>query len=72
MGNRDILDLQLGARIPADARLLETGFLSEDEATLTGESVPVRKSSSAISDGQAPISQHRNMAYGGSPRGGTR
>ncbi len=61
----DLLDLQLGSRIPADARLLETDYLSVDEATLTGESVPVRKSIKTLSEGHVPITGRRNMVYRG-------
>ncbi|WP_243685463.1 HAD-IC family P-type ATPase [Methanosarcina barkeri] len=39
----DILLLQAGDRIPADARLLEALSLQIDESSLTGESVPVEK-----------------------------
>jgi len=39
----DILLLEAGSRIPADARLLETHSLRCNEASLTGESVPVSK-----------------------------
>ena len=40
----DILVLQEGDRVPADAQVLSTVSLSVDESLLTGESVPVRKS----------------------------
>ena len=39
----DIVVLAEGDRVPADAVLLQSGFLSVDESLLTGESVPVRK-----------------------------
>jgi len=39
----DLLILNEGDRIPADALLLESGHLSIDESLLTGESAPVRK-----------------------------
>ena len=41
----DIIILNEGDRIPADAQILETTHLEVDESMLTGESVPVRKSS---------------------------
>jgi len=41
----DILLLQEGDRVPADALVLRSTNLSADESLLTGESVPVRKSS---------------------------
>src|SRR3989338_7777509 len=37
----DIIHLSYGARVPADARLLEVYDLSVDESVLTGESLPV-------------------------------
>ena len=40
----DIILLSEGARIAADARLLETQFLRVDESLLTGESIPIAKS----------------------------
>ena len=39
----DIIVLAEGDRIPADAALVESSYLSVDESLLTGESVPVRK-----------------------------
>lgn len=44
----DILLLNEGDRIPADAKLLETIHLEVDESILTGESVPVNKQSDSI------------------------
>jgi Ca2+-transporting ATPase len=41
----DMVVLQEGDRVPADAQLLSSISLSVDESLLTGESVPVRKSS---------------------------
>lgn len=40
----DVLLLREGARVPADARLLRSDDLAVDESPLTGESVPVEKS----------------------------
>lgn len=40
----DIMLLQEGDRVPADAEVLRSTYLSADESLLTGESVPVRKS----------------------------
>ncbi|HEY9275546.1 MAG TPA: cation-transporting P-type ATPase, partial [Candidatus Nanopelagicaceae bacterium] len=39
----DLIQLLEGDRIPADAELIESKFLSIDESLLTGESVPVAK-----------------------------
>ena len=40
---KDVLILQAGDKIPADARILQAVQLSCDESMLTGESLPVRK-----------------------------
>jgi Ca2+-transporting ATPase len=60
----DILILQAGDRIPADARLLEAKALKIDEASLTGESVPVEKSIKAFPP-ETPQPDRKNMAYTG-------
>jgi Ca2+-transporting ATPase len=52
----DILILSQGALIPADARLLTSNGLLLNEASLTGESLPVHK------DAQAQVSQHAALA----------
>jgi H+-transporting ATPase len=39
----DIIDLRLGAIVPADCRLIEGKYLSADQSALTGESLPVDK-----------------------------
>jgi Ca2+-transporting ATPase len=61
----DVLDLQPGARIPADARMLMAECLSVDEAALTGESIPVQKHASTLSDESLPISRRSNMLFRG-------
>jgi len=60
----DILLLQTGDRIPADARLLEALSLKVDEAPLTGESVPVEKSHE-IFPSETPQPDRKNMVYTG-------
>ncbi len=60
----DIILLEAGDRIPADARLLETVELKTEEAALTGESTPVNKSVKPV-DEKTPISDRRNMVFMG-------
>jgi P-type Ca2+ transporter type 2C len=60
----DILILQAGDRIPADARLLEALSLKIDESSLTGESIPVEKNT-IIFPPETPEPDRKNMAYTG-------
>jgi Ca2+-transporting ATPase len=60
----DIILLETGDRIPADARLTEAVNLKIDEAPLTGESVAVDKTTQII-PGDVPVGDRRNMAYTG-------
>ena len=61
----DIIILAEGARIPADARLVESFGLSVNEASLTGESLPVDKSTAEINDLSLPLAERRNMVFAG-------
>jgi Ca2+-transporting ATPase len=61
----DVIELQAGSRVPADARVIRSDRLTVDEAALTGESVPVSKSTGRSADGKSPISERRNMVYRG-------
>lgn len=61
----DIIALEAGDRVPADARLFEMAFLEADEAVLTGESLPVCKALSAGSKGNVSPGDCRNMVYMG-------
>ncbi|MYD11735.1 MAG: cation-translocating P-type ATPase [Chloroflexi bacterium] len=62
----DIVLIGEGDRIPADGRLIESINLQIEEAALTGESVPVEKSTNSIStEGAVPIGDRTNMAYMG-------
>jgi len=60
----DIMLLEAGDKIPADARLLEVRSLNCDEAALTGESVPVRKATSALPQ-DIPVSDRKNIVFAG-------
>jgi Ca2+-transporting ATPase len=58
----DLVVLEAGAQIPADARVIEANRLLLSEAALTGESVPVEKAADAgLAD--APLADRRNMVY---------
>jgi len=57
----DILLLEAGDLIPADARLLESAQLNTQESALTGESVPCPKDAQAILPGATPLGDRRNM-----------
>ena len=60
----DLILVDEGAAIPADARLVETSALQTTEAALTGESLPVMKDTAAISEEVALADRH-NMVYSG-------
>lgn len=60
----DVIILEAGDKIPADARLIESASLSVDESILTGESVPLEKFTGAI-EGQATVADMGNMAHMG-------
>jgi len=59
----DIIILQEGERVPADARVITSQNLNIDEAALTGESVPVWKNSDPIT--LTKSSYQKNMIYKG-------
>ncbi|NLJ72379.1 MAG: cation-translocating P-type ATPase [Syntrophomonadaceae bacterium] len=61
----DIVYLIAGDKIPADLRLIETYNLEIDEATLTGESLPVEKDALAVYDKEIPIAEQKNLAFMG-------
>jgi Ca2+-transporting ATPase len=61
----DIVLLQAGRKIPADARLSESYGLAVDESPLTGESVPVNKDTSPIEEPDKPLADRTNMVYSG-------
>jgi len=61
----DILVLRPGTYVPADARLIFTKHLSVDESALTGESVPVHKTTASIQKEDLPLADRTNMIYMG-------
>ncbi|WP_428846263.1 calcium-transporting P-type ATPase, PMR1-type [Metallumcola ferriviriculae] len=61
----DIIILDTGDRIPADCRLLEGSNLQLEESALTGESVPVKKVNSVITDNRVALGDQENMLFMG-------
>ncbi len=61
----DIIALEAGDAVPADARILECASMQVEESALTGESVPVTKKSDAI-EGEVALGDRKNMVYMGS------
>ncbi len=65
----DIIVLEAGDAVPADARIIESASLKIEEAALTGESVPVTKHTDVLTatDGkEVPLGDRKNMVYMGS------
>ncbi len=60
----DLVSLDAGNKVPADARIVEEMNLQIDEAVLTGESVPVRKSPNILQV-EAPLNERNNIAFSG-------
>lgn len=60
----DVITVQEGDRIPADARVVHTGSLQIDEAALTGESTAVQKHASTLT-GEKQIYEQGNMLFQG-------
>lgn len=58
----DIVHLEAGDRVPADIRLLQTSNLRVNEASLTGESLPIVKDSLPIDDNRQ-LTERTNMLY---------
>ncbi|NLY36532.1 MAG: cation-translocating P-type ATPase [Tissierellia bacterium] len=63
----DVIHLEAGDFVPADARLIESSSLKSDESALTGESVPVDKNAQAQVGEGAPLGDRVNMVYSGCP-----
>ena len=58
----DVIYLEQGDAVPADARLLEADELRTNESALTGESTPVEKDPASVDD-DAPLAERRDMVY---------
>lgn len=61
----DIIKLEAGDFIGADARLIHSSSLKSEESALTGESVPVEKNADVTVEENAPIGDRINMVYSG-------
>jgi Ca2+-transporting ATPase len=61
----DIIRLEAGDFIPADARLLRSSSLKSEEAALTGESVPSEKDAEDIVAENSPLGDRTNMVFTG-------
>ncbi len=65
----DVIVLEAGDAVPADARILECASLKIEEAALTGESVPVDKKTEALTpdaNGDVALGDRKNMVFMGS------
>jgi calcium-translocating P-type ATPase len=60
----DVVALDPGARVPADARVLAARGLEVDESALTGESLPVAKDDDAVA-ADAPVADRHSLVHGG-------
>ena len=61
----DIIKLEAGDFVPADARLIESTGLKSEESALTGESVPSDKEANAVLPEDAPLAERCNMIFSG-------
>lgn len=61
----DVVFLEAGCKVYADMRLLSSNGLKTDEATLTGESMPVKKDANVTLAAGTPLAERRNCVYSG-------
>ena len=61
----DVILLETGNLIPADARVIESVNLRVQEAALTGESEPIEKTANALTTPDLALGDRRNMLYMG-------
>ena len=59
----DIISIEAGDSIPADARIIEYSNLQVEEAALTGESVPVNKNNTFIENDDVPLGDKKNCLF---------
>ena len=61
----DLIRLEAGDFVPADARLLRSVSLKSEESALTGESLPSEKDAGAVVEEKAPLGDRDNMVFSG-------
>ncbi len=61
----DIIKVEAGDFVPADARLIHSVSLKSEESALTGESVPSEKDADEITEENAPLGDRLNMIFSG-------
>ncbi len=61
----DVIKLEAGDFVPADARLIKSVSLKSEESALTGESVPSEKDAEVIVEQNSPIGDRHNMVFSG-------
>ena len=59
----DIVRLEAGDIVPADVRLIESASLQVEEASLTGESVPINKSAETLQETDLPLGDRTNLGF---------
>jgi Ca2+-transporting ATPase len=59
----DVVHLEAGDRVPADGRIIRSATLEIAEAALTGESVPVAKTTEPVASADTPLGDRTDMAY---------
>ncbi len=61
----DIVILEAGNIVPADCRLVKSASLQVNEASLTGESLPVEKSADIVCNDGVQLAERKNMVFSG-------
>ncbi|MCY7323406.1 MAG: cation-transporting P-type ATPase [Phormidesmis sp. CAN_BIN36] len=61
----DVILLESGQRIPADARLIESYGLEVDESSLTGESLPIPKVADLVLLEETPLAERQTLVFAG-------
>ncbi|HCJ66992.1 MAG TPA: ATPase, partial [Elusimicrobia bacterium] len=59
----DVIQIEAGDHIPADGRLVQVAYFQTQEASLTGESVPIEKYSEELNFEEIPLAERKNMVY---------